>query len=360
MSTHGEEPDPTGDFSSASDQTGVLIVDASGLIRHANATAARLIQGAGETLVGQVFGLPLGDDLRQNIEVVDRHGTIRSAEMRVAPYIAVSSFTGPGAWAVTVRLVSPRDNSAPFELTSASEPESAATTPAPPSRMDDALSLTYHELGNAVAGLSAGLTMLRESWSSTSEEDQLVRVTRLERSASGLGIHMKGYLDADRAEAGVFQPRPSRHDLLDLILERLPDLGLSAGLVELDVIPGVTVMIDAAHCWSIIGNFITNGLKHGEGPIRITAQSRDGQTTIRVSDRGSGVSADRVPFLFQRFTHGGEAASNGLGLWIAATLARAYGGKVWWEANEPTGSTFCCLLPAAAARSEPALPSEAP
>ena len=339
-----------------SQETGVLIVDATGLIRHANATAARLMQSGEESLVGQAFGQPLGDDLRQVIEVVDQHGAVRTAEMRVAPYTTVDLFTGSGAWAVTIRLMTSVEAFSPTDL--GPSPEAASAAP-PPTRVDEALSLTYHELGNAVAGLSAGLTMLRDSWSFTSEADRLARVTRLERSASGLGLHLKGYLDADRADAGVFEPRPASHDLLDLILERLPDLGLAAGLVEIDVLPGCPVMIDAAHCWSIVGNFVTNGLKHGQAPVRITAKSHDGQTTIRVSDTGSGVPADRLPFLFERFTHGGEAASNGLGLWIAATLAKAYGGKVWWEANEPTGSSFCCLLPAVAARAKAELPAPA-
>ncbi len=347
MTTHMATSNPG---PAASDEAGVLIVDATGIIRHANATASLLMQGGAKSLIGQAFGQPLGDDLRQNIEVVDRHGAVREAEMRVAPYTAADSFTGSGAWAVTIRPTKLNEDT----------PDSASTTPtsqAPASRVDDALSLTYHELGNAVASLSAGLTMLRDSWDTKSEEDRLARVTRLERSASGLAIHLKGYLDADRAQAGAFEPRSANHDLLDIILERLPDLGLVAGEVEVDVMPGCAVMIDAAHCWSIVGNFVSNGLRHGEGPVRITASSQHGQTTICVSDSGAGVTAERVPFLFERFTHGGEASSNGLGLWIAATLAGAYGGKVWWEPNEPEGSRFCCLLPAVAARSEADLPS---
>jgi signal transduction histidine kinase len=62
------------------------------------------------------------------------------------------------------------------------------------------------------------------------------------------------------------------------------------------------------------------------------------------------VPKEHVSGLFERFGHTGTSSagsSNGLGLWIASTMAAAYGGRVWYEPHSPTGSRFCAKLPAA-------------
>ena len=168
-------------------------------------------------------------------------------------------------------------------------------------------------------------------------------------------MHLKSYLDASRIDGGVFEPRPVAHVLLDLVLEHLPDLGAHAGDVVVEIADDVTVDIDDTHCWSIVGNFIRNALKHAAPPIVVRATNLGSQTLIVVADHGTGVPEDRLAGLFERFGHTGEAdptSSNGLGLWIAGTLAAAYGGMVWHEPHTPQGSLFCVKLPAASASSD--------
>ncbi len=316
--------------------SGVLVVDADGIVRYDNLAARHLIGTDERSLVGRPFGLPIGEDLSQVVEIVDREGVVQSVDMRVARY-AGSDFAGAEVWAVTLRpSATVADSSVSDQL----------------ARLDDALSVTYHELGNAVAGISAGLTMMRETWDTSDDDERRARLSRLERAASGMALHLKSYLDASRVENGVFEPHPTPQVLLDLVLEHLPDLGQRAAEVEVQISAGVTVHIDATHCWSIIGNFVRNALKHGGSPITVSAATLGHQTLVVVTDHGPGVPEKDVGALFERF--GGDHADGrptgtGLGLWIAATMASAYGGRVWHEPNVPTGSRFCLKLPAASA-----------
>lgn len=316
--------------------SGVLIVDADGIVRHDNLAARHLIGTDERTLVGRSFGLPIGEGVAQVVEIVDREGVVQSVDMRVARY-AGSDFAGAEVWAVTLRP------SAPPTVDTTSVDDRLA-------RLDDAMSVTYHELGNAVAGISAGLTVLREAWAGLEDADRLERVTRIERAASGMAMHLTSYLDASRIENGVFEPRPAPHRLLDLVLEHLPDLGAHAADVEVQISANVTVDVDETHCWSILSNFIHNAVTHGGPPIVIRAATVGPETLIVVSDSGPGVPAGHVGRLFERFGTAGEAspaAGSGLGLWIASTMAAAYGGRVWYERNSPTGSRFCARLPSA-------------
>lgn len=315
--------------------SGVLIVDADGIVRYDNLAARHLIGTDERTLVGRPFGLPIGEDVAQVIEIVDREGVVQSVDMRVARY-AGSDFAGAEVWAVTLRP----------SATAAADTNAVDDQLA---RLDDAMSVTYHELGNAVAGISAGLTVLREAWPDLKDEDRLQRVMRVERAATGMALHLKSYLDASRIDSGVFEPRPAPHKLLDLVLEHLPDLGTHAAEVEVQVSAHVTVDMDATHCWSILSNFIRNALKHGAPPIILRAATVGPETLVMVTDHGQGVPAAHVGRLFERFGGTGPAdpgSSSGLGLWIASTMASAYGGRVWYERNAPTGSRFCARLPA--------------
>lgn len=317
--------------------SGVLVVDADGIVRYDNLAARHLIGTDERSLVGRPFGLPIGEDLSQVVEIVDREGVVQSVDMRVARY-AGSDFAGAEVWAVTLQpsATNLADNKLSDQLT----------------RLDDALSVAYHELGNAVAGISAGLTMMRETWDTSDDDQRRARLTRIERAASGMAMHLKSYLDASRIDNGVFEPHPAPQVLLDLVLEHLPDLGQRAVEVEVQISAGVTVHIDATHCWSIIGNFVRNALKHGEAPITISAATLGHQTLIVVTDSGPGVPEAEIPALFERFSGdhtAGRPSGTGLGLWIAATMASAYGGRVWYEPHVPTGSRFCLKLPAASA-----------
>lgn len=270
--------------------------------------------------------------------------------MRVARY-AGSDFAGDEVWAVTLR---------PSHTSRDEQPVTDHLA-----RLDDALSVTYHELGNAIAGISAGLNLLRETWDDLDDAQRRARLDRIERASTGTAMHLKSYLDASRIESGVFEPRPVANVLLDLVLEHLPDLGVHAGDVVVEIPDDVTVDINDTHLWSIVGNFIRNALKHAAPPIVVSATNLGAQTLIAVSDHGPGVPTDRVAGLFERFGHTGDAdhtSSNGLGLWIAGTMAAAYGGSVWHEPNTPQGSRFCVKLPAAkpssARKPQDALPGD--
>jgi two-component system sensor histidine kinase ResE len=72
---------------------------------------------------------------------------------------------------------------------------------------------------------------------------------------------------------------------------------------------------------------------------------------IRVSDTGSGIPADAIPYIFERFYQvdlsraGGERRGAGLGLAIVHEIVAAHNGKITVRSQEGLGSTFIVNLP---------------
>jgi two-component system, LuxR family, sensor kinase FixL len=84
--------------------------------------------------------------------------------------------------------------------------------------------------------------------------------------------------------------------------------------------------------------------------IRAVTDTEGGHpsVTIRVADRGVGVTPEDMPRLFEAF-HTTKPHGLGLGLAISRSIVEAHGGRLWAEPNHEKGAVFAVRLPAAQA-----------
>ncbi|RRO12760.1 sensor histidine kinase [Saccharopolyspora rhizosphaerae] len=75
-----------------------------------------------------------------------------------------------------------------------------------------------------------------------------------------------------------------------------------------------------------IGVLLDNALRHGEGPVTLTARHGAGTVLIEVADSGAGVPDALVPHVFERGFSG--HGSTGVGLALARALVEADGGRL--------------------------------
>lgn len=69
---------------------------------------------------------------------------------------------------------------------------------------------------------------------------------------------------------------------------------------------------------------------------------------VSVRDRGIGIHPHELQHIFERFHRGKQGGrGHGLGLYIAAALARLHGGGIRVESKVGSGSTFTLKLPRA-------------
>jgi len=68
---------------------------------------------------------------------------------------------------------------------------------------------------------------------------------------------------------------------------------------------------------------------------------------VSIADNGPGIADTHKEQIFQEGQKGLESGGTGIGLYLVNTLVDRYGGDVWVEDNEPTGSVFVVELPLA-------------
>ena len=116
--------------------------------------------------------------------------------------------------------------------------------------------------------------------------------------------------------------------------------------------PRPSVTGDTVRLKGAVINLLDNAVKYNKpgGTIDLSVRSENGRVVINVSDTGIGISADDLPYVFERFfrvdkSRSREKGGSGLGLAIVKKIAEDHGGTVSAESNPGTGSTFRIILP---------------
>lgn len=112
----------------------------------------------------------------------------------------------------------------------------------------------------------------------------------------------------------------------------------------------ITVRADQQKLRQILNNLIGNAAKYTphEGVVRVSAEKGEGETIVKVSDQGVGISPEDQTKLFNEFQRVGDrsvAPGTGLGLWLTAALIKAHSGRIWVESEVDVGSTFFVAMP---------------
>jgi signal transduction histidine kinase len=102
---------------------------------------------------------------------------------------------------------------------------------------------------------------------------------------------------------------------------------------------------DRERITQVISNLVSNAIKFtSEGSVSIFIEEKDGNAVVDVKDSGTGINADILPRLFEKFATGSDKGT-GLGLYISKNIVEAHGGKIWADNNKDGGATFAFSLP---------------
>ncbi len=111
------------------------------------------------------------------------------------------------------------------------------------------------------------------------------------------------------------------------------------------------VYVDGDMWERVVLNLLSNALKFTlEGSVRVQL-GRDGEEVVlRVQDSGTGIPANELPRLFQRFhrIHGARARTHegsGIGLALVSDIVRLHGGQVTVQSRPGEGAAFEVRLP---------------
>jgi signal transduction histidine kinase len=163
-------------------------------------------------------------------------------------------------------------------------------------------------------------------------------------------------LDLARLESGRWQLAPEPVDVEAAASDAWSSLAGRAAQrgvrLSISTPPGVRVTADPEALRQIFTNLFDNSIRHTPegGEIAVSVTVGDSTTEIRVRDTGSGIPAEHLPRVFERFYRvdpgrSREDGGTGLGLSIVKHLVEAHGGRIQVESALGSGTTMCISFP---------------
>jgi signal transduction histidine kinase len=191
-----------------------------------------------------------------------------------------------------------------------------------------------HDLRNPLMSIDAGARLLLRTPlnDKATEIVHMVQgsVDRMSRLTANILDFARGRLgggfDIKRNADAPLKP------ILELVVSELM-LSNSNRAVEVALEFEDPVDCDRERVAQAFSNLLANAITHGasDWPVLVNATSRDGAFILSVANSGEAIPAAAMKLLFQPFTRG-DGHSNkqglGLGLFIAAEIARAHGGML--------------------------------
>ena len=218
----------------------------------------------------------------------------------------------------------------------------------------DFIATASHELRTPLTSVQMGVHLLLEGTLGELNEGQNEVLQACRQDCERLDKLMRDLLDLSRIEAGESQPQLAlvrARDLIVSVAEELRPQVETNGLelrIELSL-DGQYLDVDRIQIERVITNLVSNAIRHTKhGQIKISAEQRDSHIAVSVSDTGSGIPADYLPHIFDKFVQVPDAPTGGagLGLTISKSIVESHGGQISVQSQSGRGTTFTFTLPA--------------
>lgn len=221
----------------------------------------------------------------------------------------------------------------------------------------DFMSIATHELKTPINVVGGYAELIQDGVYGEVNEAQMDALTAIQEQAVILTQLVNQLLDISRLEAGGLTLEIREMEVADLfesVRRTFTVLAHQRGLelqVELDESAPATIQGDGDRLRDqVLGNLLGNALKFTPegGNITVRGWGLADRLCIEVSDDGSGMPADQLPHVFNKYFQIGEQARSkgaGLGLTIAHDIVAEHGGTISVTSEEGAGTTFRVMLP---------------
>jgi two-component system, OmpR family, sensor histidine kinase BaeS len=215
----------------------------------------------------------------------------------------------------------------------------------------DLVASVAHELRTPIAVLQGGHEALLDRVTEptpaelSSLRDEVLRLARMVDDLQTLAA----------ADAAALHLERRRCDLADIAASAADSLARKFETADVALrrqLSGAPVVGDSRWLHQVVTNLLSNALKFtpAGGTVTIITRQDARNAVLEVADTGIGITADELPHIFDRFWRGQRAAQtsgSGIGLAIAAGLARAHGGALTAGSQPGQGTRLTLTLPRA-------------
>jgi two-component system, OmpR family, sensor histidine kinase ResE len=182
--------------------------------------------------------------------------------------------------------------------------------------------------------------------------DESLRMVRLVSDLLDLARMEAGHLEMDLKEVHLRPMLQRVHRKFSVLCK---DRGLQLQL-NMTEAPFVVSRADEDRLEQVLTNLLDNAVRHTpEGSIAIHAEETEERygkaVTIHIQDTGTGIPAEDVPYIFERFYKAdkartrGASGGTGLGLAIVKNIIDAHQGTASVTSRSGEGTTFTITIP---------------
>lgn len=214
-----------------------------------------------------------------------------------------------------------------------------------------------HELRTPLTLLLAPLQTLIQEWDAALQPDMRQLLVIMQSNGMRLLKLINDLLDLVRLESGKMEVKrepiaiePFLYGLANAVKKSAEDRGIHLGVLSDPVI--TTVLADSDKLERILLNLLFNALKFtpAGGKVEVKAKRENGELLLEVSDTGTGISEEQLPFIFDRFWQADTSSQRkyrgvGIGLALVKELVEVQGGNVAVASEIGKGTQFTVRLP---------------
>jgi PAS domain S-box-containing protein len=224
---------------------------------------------------------------------------------------------------------------------------------------DEFLSIASHELKTPLTSMKLQLQIATKRIEKDAPDTKL-RVDTLKalsigiRQVNSLTSLVDDLLDISRIQTGVFQVQKQKFNLSNVVEEitsRYTDaLHQAKSSLELNLDRSIEGYWDYRRIEQVIVNLVYNAVKYAPGtPITVRTYLKNPDIAcLEVTDKGPGISPDKIEKIFDRFERGNSPDSIsglGLGLFIVKKIIEHHHGSIRVESAPGNGASFIVELP---------------
>ncbi|UPJ81108.1 PAS domain-containing sensor histidine kinase [Bradyrhizobium sp. 183] len=190
-----------------------------------------------------------------------------------------------------------------------------------------------HDLRNPLASIAAGARLMLKA---KTPEDALRLEVMMQSSVGRMAKMIESVMDLARGRLGggisLSKAITAIEPVLDQVVAELsaahPERGMETHF-QLET----PVFCDPARVAQLFSNLLGNAISHGapDQPVRVEASAKAEMFELSVANAGAAIPEEARERLFQPFYRGkahGQPQGLGLGLYIAAEIAKAHGGSI--------------------------------
>ncbi len=220
---------------------------------------------------------------------------------------------------------------------------------------DEFMAIVSHELRTPLTAMQGWLTLMQSKKISAEQHEKGLRV--IQRNVQAQATLIDDLLDVSRMISGKMildfefvSIGPLLESAVDVVRLSAQEKNIQLKLILPE--EGL-VWTDPNRLRQIVVNLLSNAVKFTghNGQINVEGKLTEKAFSLTVVDSGKGISAELLPFIFDRFKQGDSSSTRqygglGLGLAIANQLIAMHNGHIKAEsAGEGRGSTFTVDIP---------------